>query len=167
MSDHMTGADLEHLEQLAGAYTRSGAELATKAADLRTRIARSVGPFEAAAERLRADTDRAAATMEAEIGDLSATAAAVAWTGANRAAFDADMQRFAASVRAGAAALVEGLATLRARGVTRFTELLEGFGTSVVAAGEGLEATTSDLQRAVTTQRDQLHQAAEVGWTSA
>lgn len=167
MSDQMTGADLEHLEQLAGAYTRSGVALAAKAADLRSRIARSVGAFEASTDRLRVDTERAAATMETEIGDLSATAAGVAWTGANRLAFDADLQRFAVSVRAGAAALVEGLDALRAGGVSRFTELLEGFGASVVAAGEGLETTTSDLNRAVTTQRDQLHQAADVGWTAA
>ncbi len=168
MSDHtMTGADLEHLEQLASAYSRSGATITARAAELRARLTRAVEAFEATTERLRADTDGTAATMVDEIVDLSAIAAGVAWTGANRAAFDDELHRFARSVRSASEALVDGLAAIHRRGVTPFAGSLQDFGAATARAGDGVETATSDLHRAVAAQREQLHEAADVGWTTA
>jgi hypothetical protein len=167
MSDHpneMTGADLEHLEHLAGAYGVAGREIAARAAELRRRIGRTVAEFDTTTEVLRAETGRAAALMEEEIAALAATAAGVAWTGANRLAFDEELQRFATSVRSGAAALVDGVARLRAAGVTPFTAFLDDFGAATAAAGDGVEAATADLRRLVEHQRAELHAAAGGGW---
>lgn len=168
MSDHgMTGADLEHLGQLAAAYAQSGAAIAARAAELRARLGRAVDAFDATTERLRADTDRTAATMDGEIADLAATAAGVAWTGANRAAFDDELHRFGRFVRAASAAFVDGLAAIRHGGIAPLTTSLADFGVATERAGGGVETATGDLRRVVTDQRDRLHEAADGGWTAA
>lgn len=167
MSEHMTGADLAHLQELAAAYARAGADIAARAGDLRGRIARSVAAFEATTDRLRGDTYRTVAAIEHEITDLGSISTAVAWTGANRAAFDEELQRFSTSVRAGAAALTEGLDAIRHGGVARFTGLLEEFGVAAVHAGDNVEVRAGDLHRAVSDQSERLHEAASVGWTAA
>jgi hypothetical protein len=163
----MTGADLGHLDDLAAEYATAGRDVAARAGELRTQIVASVATYRDAMDRLRADTDRTASAMGDEIAELAAAAGAVAWTGGNRLAFDAELDRFSAEVRGATAAIVEGVHELRAGGVERFADLQEGFGRAIADAGDGIDVTGGDLRGVVASQREALHQAAEVGWTSA
>ena len=167
MSTPITGADLGQLDDLAAEYATAGRDVAARAAELRTQIVASVATYREAMDRLHADTERTATAMGDEIAELSATAGAVAWTGANRVAFDAELDRFAGEVRGGTAAIVEGVHELRVGGVERFAELQEEFGRAIADAGDGIEVTGGDLRAVVASQREALHQAAEVGWMSA
>jgi hypothetical protein len=167
MSEPMTGADLGHLEDLATTYAATGRDVAARAVELRAQITTSVAAFRDAMDRLRADTERAATAMTDEVNALSSAAGAVAWTGANRLAFDAGLERFAGELRAGTTSILDGVHELRAGGVERFAELQEEFGRAIGAAADGVEVEAGDLRAVVATQRDALHQAGDVGWMSA
>jgi uncharacterized protein YukE len=167
MSSPITGADLGHLDDLAAQYSATGGEVATRADELRRRVATSVSSYRDTMDRLRAETEHTTTAMEDEIADLAATAGSVAWTGANRVAFDDELARFAAEVRRGTGAIIDGVDELRAGGVERFAALLEELGAAITAAGDGVELAATDVRTAVATQREALHQAGELGWTAA
>lgn len=167
MSNDMTGADLEQLDALATACSRTGAAVAARAADLHARIEHAVSTFTSTMSRLQQQSVTLTRAIDDEVGTVTAQAGATAWTGGNRGAFDGDLQRFDAQVHAASAAIDAGVTELRGSVDARFTPVLESFGVSVAAAGDGVEATTGELGGSVSRQRAALEQAADVGWTSA
>lgn len=167
MSENMTGADLEQLDALSTAYSTAGAEIAGQASDLRQRIQVAVDGFAATMSRLHQQSTTLTQGMNDETASVAATASGVAWTGSNRAAFDGDMQTFVSSVRTGTASIDAGVTELRRSVDQRFNPVLEEFSVSVTDAADGVELTTGDVRRSVIGQRQQLEEAANVGWTSA
>lgn len=166
MSDTLTGADLEQLDHLAAAYGTAGAEIAGRGQDLKVRIHQAIQRFETTMTSLRADTERANAALSDDIADLNLVATATTWTGNNRAAFDQDLGTLTSSMAASTAAIREGIDDFDTLGVTPFRAMLDDFGLAIADAGDGVEDVGSSMGAAVTQQRGDLQEAADVGWTA-
>jgi len=167
MSQELVGADLAHLDALATAYDTAGREVAQRVDELRGRFGTAVSSFQTTMSRLQSAAGALTAAMDDEVAAVANHAAAVGWTGANRHAFDADLQRFVGIVRTGAAAIDDGVADLRGSVDQRFAPVLENFGVSVRDAADDIDTATAGMRTSVTTQRDRLDEAANVGWGSA
>ena len=167
MSADLTGADLGDLDALADAYAAAGSRIAGRADELRTRLGAAVATFEATMVRLHQETTTLTQALDDEVATVASQSGAVAWSGANRSAFDADLQRFVGAVRAGSAAIVAGVGELRASIDQRFSPILHDVGRAVTGAAAGVDAATGDLRVGLATLRTNLDHAANVGWTSA
>lgn len=167
MSNELTGADLEHLDALSDAYAVAGTQITGRAADLQQRLATAVSTFGSSMVRLTQQASTLTQAIDDEVGAVSTQATAVSWSGANRAAFDGDVQRFVGSVRAGNSAIVAGIDELRSSVDQRFSPVLEDFGRAVAGSADGVATATSATQANVANQRRSLDEAANIGWTSA
>lgn len=166
MSD-FTGADLDHLDQLAAAFTTAGAEIAAKADTLRTKISTAVGAFESTLSNLQHEASALAAQMNDEMAGVTTQANGVAWTGNNRSAFDGDLATFSGVVQSSTAQIDSDIAAIKAQVDTRFNPVLTEFAAALATRSDEVGATTTTMKTAVDTQRANLDQAANVGWTSA
>jgi len=167
MSQELLGADLGNLEVLATAYESAGREVAQRADDLRGRLGTAVSSFQTTMARLQSEAGVLTTAMDDEVAAVANHASSVGWTGANRHAFDGDLQRFVGIVRTAAAAIDDGIADLRSDVDRRFAPVLEEFGVTVRDAADGIDSNTSGMRTSITTQRDRLDGAANIGWSSA
>lgn len=167
MTMPMTGADIAHLESLAESYGAAGAEIADRAQQLRARITTAVTALSGSVDTLETDTGALTRQMGDDLGLLKGHAADVPWTGANRLAFDADLDTFSNSVQAGLQAMVDGVRTLRTAGVDPFNAVLTDFAGAVSDAGDGVEVNAATMRGGVARQHDALQQAGEIGWSAA
>jgi hypothetical protein len=167
MSEQMTGADLEQLDELSSAYVHAGEEFAAKAATLRSRIGTAVQAFDATLAQLTQRTIRLTDDIKTEIVDAASVAAAVEWTGSNRAGFDGDLAAFRDAVVTGAGEINDGITRLRSQVDTKFSPVMEEFGETLQGSADNLNEDAVAMNEAVAKQRSNLDEAANVGWTSA
>ena len=165
MSTPMTGADLGHLDDLAAEYATAGADVAARAAELRTQIACRVGrPYRQAMDRLRADTERTTTAMGDEIADAGGDRRARSPGPAPTASRSTrSSERFAGEVRSGTAADRRGRARAARRRRRALRRAAGGVRPAIADAGDGIETAGGDLRTSVAAQREALHQAAERG----
>jgi hypothetical protein len=166
MSD-FTGADLDQLDQLAAQFATAGAEMSARAGELRAKISSAVSTFESTLTGLQSDTSALTAQMNTEMGAVRSQADGVQWTGANRAGFDGDLHSFSSAVQVGTSQIDAGVAGIKAQVDTRFTPVLGEFSAALDKSASGVNDATVTMKTAVDTQRTNLDQAANVGWTSA
>lgn len=167
MSEQMLGADLQQLEDLAAAFETAGAQIAARADELRDKIGTSVEAFVDALDQLRAQTLVLTGDIDVEIQAVGTQAAGVQWTGNNRLAFDTDLGAFTRSVNTGTAAINTDIDQLKTEVDSRFTPVLTQFGVALRDSAGDVNTTTGGMRTAVSTQRANLDEAANVGWTTA
>lgn len=166
MSEHTTGADLEQLEDLASTYGTSGAAIAARGRDLRTRITQTVERFDTTMSTLRTQAVQVNEDLQEDVDGLTELAAATTWTGANRAAFDQDLATLRQAIARSNAAIVEGLDQFDQTGLAPFRTMLHDYGVALTDAGNGVEEATATMQTGVADQRSAIADAADVGWTA-
>lgn len=166
MSD-FTGADLDQLNELATAFTTAGTEIAAKATTLQGKIQAAVSNFEQTLSTMQTETTALASEMNDEMAAVRAQAGGVQWTGNNRQAFDADLNSFSGVVQRGTAQIDADIATIKGQVDSRFNPVLTEFASALQTSADDVGSATSTMKAAVDTQRANLDQAANVGWTSA
>jgi len=166
-SEEVLGADLQQLEDLAAAYDTAGTEIAAKGETLRGKINEAVVVFIATLDGLARDASTLTTAIDTEIDGVSTQAAGVQWTGTNRTAFDGDLGAFNTAVKTGTTAINTDIGTLKSDVETRFTPVLDDFATALTASAEEINVNAGTMRIAVSTQRSNLDEAANVGWTSA
>ena len=166
MSD-FTGADLDQLDQLAAAFTTAGTEISAKAATLRTKIQTAVDNFESTLSTLQSEATTLGGQMNDEMAAVRTQAGGVNWTGSNRQSFDADLNSFGTVVQRATAQTETDITSIRSQVDAQFTPVLTEFATALNTRADDVNAATTMMKSAVDTQRSNLDQAANVGWTSA
>lgn len=163
----LTGADLGQLDDLAAAFTTAGNEIAAKGEALRTRIQASIDAFNASLTSLQSTTQALTEQTNAEMQALRDQGASVGWTGNNRTAFDGDLAAFGNAVNTGTAQINTDIAAIKSQVDSSFTPVMVDFASALKAGADDVNAATADMKTAVDTQRTNLDQAANVGWTNA
>jgi hypothetical protein len=163
----MTGADLGHLETLEGAFETAGAQIADKAEVLRGKIDSAVDKFVDTLNSLARDAAQLSSGIDREVEGVSTQASGVQWTGTNRDAFNGDMSALVSAITTGTAALNSEIAEIKGQVEAKFTPVLTQFGTALTTSADDVNTTSKGMKAKVTTQRDNLDQAANVGWLSA
>lgn len=166
MSD-FTGADLGQLDELATAFDTAGAEISAKAEVLRAKIQSAIATFESSLTTMQSDTRTLTGQMNEEMGAVRSQADSVQWTGNNRAGFDADINSFATVVTTGTSQINDDLAGIKAQVDSGFTPVMTDFSEALRMGADEVNSSTATMRQAVDTQRSNLDQAANVGWTSA
>lgn len=160
----LAGADLDQLDALAASYEARGAEIAERSRDVDRRIVETVTAFQGALTDLRVRAARANDTLLDDVDELTRTAAATTWTGANRTAFDDQLAVLERGITTTAEALTTGIVELERTGVAPFAEILAAFGRQATGAGESAEAAGIAMRTRVAGQRAELTDAADTGW---
>lgn len=164
---NFTGADLSQLDELAAAFTTAGTEISAKAQTLQSKIQTAVTNFETTLSTMQQDAATLTGQMNDEMAAVRGQADGVQWTGNNRGAFDGDLNNFGTVVNQGAARIDSDIANIKSQVDGRFTPVLNDFSTALGASADDVNSSTTTLKTAVDTQRSNLDQAANVGWTSA
>jgi hypothetical protein len=164
---NITGADLDQLDQLAAAFTTAGTEISARAAALQSKIHTAVSNFEHTLSTMQSETTTLASQMNDEMAAIRGHAAGVSWSGNNRAAFDGDLSSFSGVVQRGTSQIASDISSITGQVDSRFTPVLTEFASALRASADDVGSATTTMKTAVDTQRSNLDQAANVGWTSA
>lgn len=166
MSD-IVGADLAQLETLSAAFQTAGDQINAKSEVLQGRIQAAVGRFEATLSSLQQEAATLTSSIDQEMDGLAGQADSVQWTGANRASFDGDLAQFKSVVATGTAQIDADISSIKAQVDSGFSPVLTEFGAALKSSGDQVNAATTEMNTAVSNQRANLDQAANVGWSNA
>lgn len=166
MSD-ITGADLAHLDTLSTSFETAGRQINAKAGQLQTRIMNAVSTFESTLSSMRTEATTLTRSIDDEIDAVDRQSGGVQWTGNNRATFDGDLARFRSTVNTGTAQIDQDIVDIKTQVDSRFTPVLNEFGTALNESAAGFDESALEMRGAVADQRTNLDQAANVGWDSA
>ena len=167
MAHDIVGADLTQLDELSIAFQTAGAEISAKASVLDGKIQAAISAFDGTLSSLQSEAGALARSIDDEMNALAGQAGGVQWTGANRTAFDGDMTQFTSVVAAGTARIDTDIAAIKGQVDAGFTPVLAEFGAALKKSGDDVDAATAQMQTAVSSQRANLDQAANVGWSNA
>ncbi|MEM8923278.1 MAG: hypothetical protein AAGD35_07220 [Actinomycetota bacterium] len=166
MSDFL-GADLVQLDELSAGYTDAGGKIKDDATLLVEDADRVVTAFRDEMKAFLAQVTTLAEGIEAESNTLETDGESVQWFGLNHGAFVGDLQVFGGHVRSGSALIVEDINRINSEIESKLLPKIEEMRAELDLEANAAEESTATMSTAVATQRDNLDQAANTGWTGS